>query len=662
MAYGQQYQSTFATKNNVIGLVKIYTNGYTGSVVEYPGVAFNIQYLASSDDIYEPIYASQLSITLDVTDDLANVPNFATLEDRKYYVELYLNSVLEWVGFVLSDNIQFSYTTGRRQLIFDAIDGLGFLKDIPFTNPESTGYPNTRNNPQTIVYYFTKCLQQIAFPTGRNIIAACSYYAQFMEIRSPNKWKDPFNQGYITPTCFLTDNNKYDDCLNILRSILISFGCRIFQAHGKWYIVAINQWAADIPYYTEYDESGSVINSGQLLDIKTTIQAYSGNTSGMYFVNNNQVKLFKKGFNNFYCNQKTTYAPNYIPNADLKLLTSGSADFWTTFTQVTGGSVVVTVNADLDVNYFTMTCGASSGGAVGQTNVSCATGVHINEQDRFTFGFTIYVQEFPSTMARAIVPIILTGYGSGAPIYYINVDGIWQNNAIAPYDNYYKIPMLDAGATNTVNVFSCKTPPAPIAGLISIQVQQKVGVTSANLTIGNFDLTINGTIISNEIKSVIATNEQYSKTINLPFGYPIYTGDGIGRYNYNASLGIISVLDSGIYKASTGWFRYGKPFERFQGLSQLIMKEYINSYRKNLINVNASVFGMITYGLTYSAAELIKMDDTDPAQISVITNKYINGNMTVDLVNSESAVTYLDISNTEIESTINTKFTVTPIQ
>jgi len=662
MAYGQQYQSTFATKNDVIGLIKIYTDGYTGSIVEYPGVAFNIQYLANSDDIFESIYASQLSITLDVTDDLDNVPNFATLQDRKYYVELYLNSVLEWVGFVLSDNIQFSYTTGRRQLIFDAIDGLGFLKDIPLPNPEASGYPNTRNNPQTIVYYFTKCLQQIAFPTNRNIVAACSYYAQFMETRVPNSYKDPFNQGFITPTCFLSDNNKYTDCLSILRQILTSFGCRIFQAHAKWYIVSINQWAADVPYFTEYDATGTVVNSGQISDALTIIQPYTGNTTGMYFVNNSQVKLFKKGFNNFYCNQKTQYAPNYIPNADLKLLTSGSADFWTTFTQVTGGSVVVTENADLDVNYFVMTCGASSGGAIGQTTVSSATGLHINQEDRFTFGFTIYNQEFPSTTARAIVPIVLTGNGSGAPIYYINIDGNWQDNAVAPYDNYYQIPMLSSGTVDTVNAFSIKTPPAPIAGLVSIQVQQKVGITSANLTIGNFDLTINGTIIDNAIKSVIATNEQYSKTIDLPFGYPIYTGDGIGRYNYNASKGIVSVLDSGIYKASTGWYRYGKPFERFQGLSQLIMKQYINCYRKNLININASVFGMITLGVTYSAAELIRMIDTDPSQISVSANEYINGNMTIDLVNSESSVTYLDISDAEIESTILTQFTVTPIQ
>jgi len=648
MAYGQQYQSTFATKNDVIGLLKIYTEGYTGSVVEYPGVAFNIQYLANSDDIFESIYASQLSITLDVTDDLANVPNFATLQDRKYYVELYLNSVLEWVGFVLSDNIQFSYTTGRRQLIFDAIDGLGFLKDIPLPNPELMGYPNTRNNPQSIVYYITTCLQQIAFPTGRNIVAACSYYAQFMETRVPNSYQDPFNQGYITPTCFLTDNNKYDNCLNILRQILTSFGCRIFQAHAKWYIVSINQWAADVPYFTEYTAAGVVDSSGQISDALTIIQPYTGNTTGMYFVNNSQVKLFKKGFNNFYCNQKTEYSPNYIPNADLKQLTAGVADYW-----VTNADTTVIVNADLDVNYFSMT---------NYSGVSNAIGLHINELDTFTFSFTIYNQEFPSTTPRAIIAINLIGYGSGAPDYYINVDGVWQDNAALPYDNYYRLAKLTSGATDTVNSFSLKTPPAPFDGLVSIRIYQQVVLTDSLITIGDFALTINGIIISNATKSVIATNEQYSKTIELPFGYPIYTGDSINRYNNNASKGIISVLNSGIYKASTGWYRYGKPFERFQGLSQLIMKQYINCYRKNLININASVFGMVTLGVTYSAAELIRMIDTDPAQISVSANEYINGNMTIDLVNSESAVTYLDISDAEIESTILTQFTVTPVQ
>ena len=84
MAYQNKYKSTFATKSGKTAYLYLQEDSYAGSLIEYQGVSINLQYIPNSDDPFEPIYASQLGVVLDVTDNLANIPDFTTLNDRKY--------------------------------------------------------------------------------------------------------------------------------------------------------------------------------------------------------------------------------------------------------------------------------------------------------------------------------------------------------------------------------------------------------------------------------------------------------------------------------------------------------------------------------------------------------------------------------------------------
>ena len=122
-------------------------------------------------------------------------------------------------------------------------------------------------------------------------------------------------------------------------------------------------------------------------------------------------------------------------------------------------------------------------------------------------------------------------------------------------------------------------------------------------------------------------------------------------------MGTILVLNDTVYKAAIGWYKFNVE-GTYQGLSQLITKEYINAYRRNLINLDASVFGMQTSNGTFSAGKILKATDTDPAQINVSSKFFMTGNMTINIVNSEIQLTLLDISNTAIASSVLTIYTV----
>ena len=657
MAYNLKYQITAATKNNEVAVVEMYIDEVVAAVIEYPATAIQLQYIPRSDDIYEPIYASQLNVSIDVTDDDANMPDFTTLNDRKYLVKLLIDNVIYWQGWVLSDLVQYSFTTGRKELSFNAIDGLGMLDYIPFTFTETNVAGNTKLSPQSVLYFLYTCLGEIGFPTGLNLITACSYYAAGMDNRGDGSQYESFNQSYLRPVYFQNDDETYETCLIVLTKILKSFGCKLYQSSGKWYIVAVNEFAAApyfaYTYFTEYTPSGTLVTSGTFNTL-SEIQPYTGNTSGLYFTNNSQMKLFKKGYNNFNYRYDISYSPNYISNPNLKSLTSGFPTLWQTFNQGSGGSVTIVSKPYEASDWFNITLGTSTG-VTGLTEVHTNPVGYVTENDTLTYTQTFFEQSVDKI--RGQIQLQITGIGGGAAIYYLNIDSVWQDASVAPFDNYYEVPLVEEDKINEVSI---TTPPIPINGTLAItyMLTQDIVNCATNVKIGSFGLTFDSPLSLITSTSIVDANNQYQLEMDLPLGYPIYDGDGVNRTQANMAYGTIQQLVSGNFVSATGWYRYGPYTTPTDGLSQTIMKEYINNYRRNLINVDCNLFGITTTNGNFAANKLLQILDTDPAQINIEDNRYMTGNMTIDIVGCETQATLLDISNVEIASTIETIFTI----
>jgi len=652
MAYNLKYKITSATKNDTISVVEMYIDETVSSVIEYNGVEVKLQYIPKSDNIYEPIYASQLTVIMDITDDVNNQPNFVTLNDRKYLVKLKINGVIQWTGWALSDNVQYLFTTGRKQLKFDAIDGLGMLDYFPY--PFVEGGLLYKFSPVKALDFIINSLNQILFPEGLNVYTACSYYSNYMNDRSVHSYEEPFNQAFLRPNYFLNSDGTYQSCLQVLSNIAKTFGCRIYQANNKWNIVAINEMASTSYYYTEYTYNGTLSTSGTA-SVTSTIEPYTGNTSGMYFIDNSQVKIFKKGYNNFVENYNLQYSPNYIANNNLKNQVSGVPILWNNYTNGVGGSITTIVKTYEASDRYKLVTGTTSGGASGYTYVSATVPTAL-QNDTIIYSHTFYNQEIAKK--RGFLKLQVTGAGIGAPIYYYNVDKVWQDASVTPFDNYY---LIDEVSQNEINNFSITTPALPISGQLTVAIQVfDNAICSTEITIGDFVLTFQSPIETIKTTSILSTDNQYTLDVTLPFGYPIYTGDGVDRYVNNQALGTVLVFHDTVYVGASGWYKYGVT-GTFQGLSQLIMKEYVNAYRRNLINVDSNVFGIETSNGRFSAGKIFKISDTDPAQISVVDKFFMTGNMTIDIVNSEIQSTLLDISNVAVESTILTIYTINGI-
>lgn len=646
MVYGKKYQLISSTKNDTTAIVELWEQGYIDDVYEYPVIVMNLQYLPKSDFVYESIIASQLDVTIDVTDNLDQMPDLTTLDDRKYLVKLFINNTQEWSGWVLSDNVQFLYTTGRKQLSFNAIDGLGMLESIPF-NPQvaDTWLDYT---PVILIDIIKKSLFQIGI-IQLNIHTICSYYSSLMTTRETDTAADLFTQAMMPYNNFLlADGVTYQNSLSVLSNLLKSIGCRLFQAHNKWYIVAINEFANETVYFTEYNYNGVVQSSGTE-DTHSVVQPFTGNTSGMYFVDNTQTKIFRKGYNNFNWSSPVEYAKNYVVNANLKKLDMGFPVNWAYSVLGYTASVTLDVTTYNTKNIFVMNQGSVTTPRYAKIYATVPTAL---QGDKIDFNCTIYSADLNTVRGRLELSVTAAG---GSPQYWwstIAGKSYWRATNASLYE-------FQPVENTTANDVSFTTSALPISGQLALSVILDNTVGYSNIIkIGNFSLTFNSPINNIKIDSLNTTDNQYSLTIESPYGYPVYTQDGVDRYYNNQALGTFYQYISAHYVACNGWFRYGKPTEAFQGLIQLIFQQYINSFRRNLKNIDSTVFGIETSNGRYSAAKMLKFIDTDPAQINVSALSYMTGNSTINLVQSEIAATFLDISNVEIPGVITTVFDV----
>ena len=450
MAYQNKYQATFATKSGKIAYLYLAEDGYTGSVIQYQGIHIDLQYIPTSDDPFEPIFASQLNIVLDVTDNISNMPNLVTLNDRKYNAKLYIDSDLEWEGWVLSDSVQLGYSTGRRQLSFNAVDGLGILRDILLPIDPTVN----SNQINSLLYYLNLCLNQLAFPDNPNLKIVCSYYASGMNDRATHSYSEPFSQTYLANRTFL-NNFIYTDCLSVISNIVKSFGCRIFQAGGKWWIVAINEFANINAYYTEYDYTGAVVSSGTINTL-TQIQGYTGNTSNLYFIDNSQIKLLRKGFNKIQQSIGIPVADNYAPNGNFRPYSGNQVYNWDAYAS-SGASVTIVDDPSYTSAQYRLT--KTSGSCFIQIEVAAglspAKGPFINGNNALDVSWIFQGQDL-SASPRALVYMYIT---DGTISYYW--DGTnWIYNTIT----FMTVPAYTGTSGSDINTYSFKTKPTPIAG------------------------------------------------------------------------------------------------------------------------------------------------------------------------------------------------------
>jgi hypothetical protein len=629
MAYYNKYKFTFATRANKTAYLYLQEDlASAPTVIEYPGKNLNLQYIPNSDDPFEPIFASQLGVTIDVTDNIANIPDLTTLNDRKYFAILYLDANIEWSGWVLSDGASISYSTGRKTMSFNAIDGLGMLDKIPLSIAASTDI----NSINTLLYFIRLCLNSNGFPANLNIMTVCSYYATGMQDRTTYSYSEPFIQTYLPYRTFIDKEVTYISCLTVLSNIVKSFGCRLFQAGGKWWIVAVNQFANQNNWYTEYTSAGSVAASGSNLNTLSTIQSYAGNTSGLYFIDNSQTKLLKKGFNRIEDNYEIAMADNYISNGNFRPFTGLYADNWQINFAGIGSTVTIVNNVTDSFAQYRLITGNTS--VTNEASIEIKSGSYPKIPPAVVLEFSwIFQGQDLSASPRGFVYVLLT---DGTANWW------WNGTAWATTSQSYTVPAYSGAAGGDgVNSFSFKTAVTPIAGELHFKYALENG-TGDFAQLSNMKLNIISSVKSQSYYSYKTTNLDYVKTIDIPYGAQS------GNNSYPIEKGMFMLSNNNL---AVGWYEFGGA-TTYGTLLLLLMQKYINIYGFNIINLDCDLSSFSTANGILNASKLFKATDTDPSSINIASNSYMLGNSTTSYAENTTNATLLQISNTTISATI----------
>lgn len=616
-----------ATKSGSTSYLYLSENDYVGDLIEYPAETITIQYIPQSDDVFEAIYVAQLAVAIDVTDNLEQMPDFTELDDRKYFVELLNNDTdLDFEGWTISDVVQFGFSTGRRTLEFNAIDGLGLLGKIQFDNPTD----ETVLTRKKALFYVDSALSKIGFPTDLNIISGISFYGSGMINRDDDPEAEPLNQSYYQNLSFI--GKTY---LEILTMIISGFGSRLFQAKGVWYIVPLTQIAADSYYYTLY-QNGIAIDSGSISDLGN-IEGFSGNTSNLFFAGNSQFKLLRKGYNTIISKNDAEYADNYISNGTFKAKSGNDANFWTNSSLY--GAVTLKQNPNSDFNAMVLSLQkVTSAAGYARIKTTYLTGFNIG--DIGTLSFNCVLKSFSITPPNVVVvKIIVDGGGFGT--WYLNSEKRWSNGGTDYYFEKYE-------NGTTVYDVSIDMPPTSFSGAMSIEI----AVENSTSTLIEQVVEIQNVVLTQEssLKSVTTTS-----TINSNNDYT-YEAKILSGFNslyptYNFFKGYLSDVDG---TALNNWYSLNYPDLLYTSLSELVVKQYANVLSKNIINIDCTITSMDTANGRFSGAMRITADDTDPVQISVENKKYIVGNTTMDLFNDDIQSSLLEITDLDNPSAVVT--------
>ena len=641
MSYAIKYRIITATKSDIISYVYLYEDGYVGDIIEYPCISLQMQYIPRSDDAFEPIYVSQLSVSIDVTDDVENMPDFTTLNDRKYFVRSFSGTNLDWQGWALSDNVQYVFSTGRKELTFNSIDGLGILERIRYELP--TDY--TLTDIETLIKFITNALLKLEYPLTYNVISGISFYSEGMSDRLDNIASDPLNQTYLNYATFVNDNQEATNCLDVITKISKTFGCRFFQSRGNFYIVPLTQLAQDSYYITIYDSNGGVVG-GFTQDLTGNIEGFNGNTSGLYFVDNSQFKLIRKGYNKIRFDKVIEYPNNYITNWDLKNYTYVSPTVGNAFSwdeqRFTDGIIYVKSYPERTYNSFIMQYSISNPytAIVSPLNLP-----KVNTSDVLKLTFDVAGLGVPASGPDALF-ILKILVNDGTSSVFLDDNKQWVSTTFN--DHYYYLPFDSTHPTSNVNL---TMPLLPIGGDLTIELilcatpapywKSTVGSIEAS----NFQLTVETYFKQVTTESYITDSQEYVLDIDLPLGFNDIND---GFFTYRGFLSDATGLNL------KNWYRQEYPLDIYRSLSELVVKQYSNCLNKNIINLDASFMGMETIDGRFCGAMRITASDTDPAQISVNNKKYVIGNSTMDLPNDIISATLLDININNVETTMTT--------
>lgn len=224
MAYEVKYRLEFKDTHGVDNKVDILYDDYAGAIIALVPASepLMMEYLASDDDLFDPIHESIANISF-ICDTNFAYDELYSVGDQEWKVEFYHNGTLNWVGWIVADYYQEPYEAPPYVVTVRATCGLALLKDKLYkyqtTTPDDTYFNGRRLESQIMVDIMTKI--------GYQFYCFKEYVNVYDEDMNSDTDDSPMDQLKIDVDIF---RDMY--CDEVLKELLTKYNACIRQVGG----------------------------------------------------------------------------------------------------------------------------------------------------------------------------------------------------------------------------------------------------------------------------------------------------------------------------------------------------------------------------------------------------------------------------------------------
>jgi hypothetical protein len=533
MAYNTKYRIEFDTIKGRSIKIDIEEDAFAGDITYLLAPSETPLELSYRDGEFDKMCGIRESkVRFKVLSSNISIDSFLINSDTQYKVKIYVNSNVEWVGWLDNDYITEEFLDTPNVIELSASDGLSLTKSIQLSDLSNNELWGIYRVKEFIAYALDKT------GLGLDFYSFINMYPASASQRNVNGDYDAFYYSYIISHTFIRGPREFDDCYTVLSKIMQAFGCTLFQSNGSWYILQTNDRiydnlngnrrnASGVFQSTLYTQTFSIniglekttklINADALIswekEFKETIIKYSFKMPPIFFRNwdlldgtfssplSGTVTRFIK-VNNVITSitiQRQVYSLLYWQNADNPITTQNDAYI--------GVEIDTTTNAELTryLMFYEDT-------ATNNDNAKQTTQYAVNARDVLNLSYSTREKNTGFTITNQFVYVRLELPDGN--FYTLNSSGVWN------YNIWSRVGVSWSGSEDRRfwKEYNIQSQPFPENGKLTIEFTSIGHSRTSNNEVHFKDLSVEITNYFNEMLEVDGyeyKNSQSSELKNL---------------------------------------------------------------------------------------------------------------------------------------------------
>lgn len=302
--YGVRFTTTYKDYLGNTTRIDISKRGYTGEAEEVRASDTPLVIKERADGLFSEIRAQECVVSLIATKEYHYL-DLLTSDDREYRVEVYKNDLIKWLGWVLPDFYQEPYLAPPFAVSFSASDGLGGLKEIPFTDGLPEG---TLTQWEVFMHIIKRTDLRLPVSSGLNL------YETRM---NRSEVDEPLKQAIVSLDAY-HDGKTVWDCAEVLTAILRSYGAFLRQHNGAWQICRVEEFKSSF-IRRNYTSAGEFLSYELIYPNKLITGPHTDAfPERLHWIDRGQYLEFKPAYKQAEVLLDYKNKTNILPGGDLK--------------------------------------------------------------------------------------------------------------------------------------------------------------------------------------------------------------------------------------------------------------------------------------------------------------------------------------------------------